>query len=247
MATKDEVRLLMMRLRREHSPAERRDKSLAITARLQNHPEYESAHTILFYNAKEDEVDTRQLILHALMHNKTVCLPRVDEKKKDFEARAIDSLYNLETGPYGILQPQSADTKIKFESIDLAVVPGVAFDLWGNRIGHGKGYYDRAFPKMSKAKKIALAFDFQILDTSIVAAAHDVKVTEILTERRDIVTMRAAGEQEAEQETPDEDSEPEAKEQEAHDGADDDLERLKFIHHPKDQVPELKDKEDAKK
>ena len=71
-------------------------------------------------------------------------------------------------------------------SLDLIIVPGVVYDFFGNRIGHGKGYYDRLLKKACTIPSIGLAFEFQIVDR-ISAEAHDEKVDTIITENRIII------------------------------------------------------------
>jgi 5-formyltetrahydrofolate cyclo-ligase len=176
----------MTRLRREHQAKERDEKSLRISDRFLALDAYERARVVLAYYPKPGEVDTGKIISKALSDGKTVLLPKIIAEGKVFEARKIDSVYELSRGAYGIMEPPAGAENIPFEKIDIVIVPGVAFDRHGNRVGHGKGYYDEALKKMNGARKVALAFDFQIIDGGIPAEAHDIKVDEIITESRRI-------------------------------------------------------------
>jgi 5-formyltetrahydrofolate cyclo-ligase len=91
------------------------------------------------------------------------------------------------SGAYNILEPrQECVNEVSPESIDLMIVPGVAFDCQGNRIGHGMGYYDRLLQKKMRAHYFGLAFELQIVE-SIPSEKHDIKVEKIVTEERIII------------------------------------------------------------
>lgn len=187
---KERVRLKMLRLRRDMPAKERKEKGNAIILRCQEHPDYKIAKTIMLYCSKDEEVNTRPLIVQALLDSKRVLLPRVDLARKEMEAREIRSIYELEDGAFGILEPPSTANRVDFWDIDLVFVPGLAFDVYGNRIGYGKGYYDKALPKMEKAERIGLCYDAQFLDEPIEVGKHDEPVDEILTERRRIIAAK---------------------------------------------------------
>ena len=93
----------------------------------------------------------------------------------------INDWNDLSTGAYGILEPREIKIALP-EDIQVAIIPGIAFDKKGYRIGYGKGYFDRLLPKMN-ALKIALAFDFQLLD-ELPREKHDVKMDMIITDKR---------------------------------------------------------------
>jgi 5-formyltetrahydrofolate cyclo-ligase len=91
------------------------------------------------------------------------------------------------SGAYTILEPrQECVNEVSPESIDLIIIPGVAFDGQGNRIGHGMGYYDRLLQKKIRTHCLGLAFEFQIVE-SIPTEIHDVKIKKIITEERIII------------------------------------------------------------
>jgi 5-formyltetrahydrofolate cyclo-ligase len=193
MALSDEIRLLTMRLRREHTEEERHGCSLAIAQKFTAHPKFIQARTILFLISGEYETDTRPLLLAALLEKKTVALLKTDtENEGSFEARKIESTYDLDVGPSGFLEPPSGSEKIPLESIGLAVVPGEIFDISGNRIGRNGSYSKESLLLASNAHVMGIACEYQIVNDNAVGAFHDAIVDEILTEKRDIMTAQGA-------------------------------------------------------
>lgn len=99
------------------------------------------------------------------------------------KALKIDSLKDLQLSNYGILEPEETAEEIMINHMDLAIVPGVAFDPKGGRVGYGGGFYDRFFSNLQvKIKKIALAYEFQILDR-VPIEEHDISIDAIITEK----------------------------------------------------------------
>jgi len=181
----------MKKMRREHPKKERDEKSCLICKKLIASPEFQNSKTILLYCPKADEVDAWTAITAALVQKKTVCLPCTDEEKKEITACRIIGSEKLEKAAYGIFEPRRDEKKvIAPEKIDLIVVPGVAFDVHGNRVGHGLGYYDKFLSAATNALKVAIAFDFQVIDEKIVCESHDVQVDQIITEKRHIVVKK---------------------------------------------------------
>jgi 5-formyltetrahydrofolate cyclo-ligase len=144
---------------------------------------FQEAVNILFYTPIKNEVDTKPLIELVLKKNKNVLVPRV-ENEQNMDAYKISSLKDLEKGTFGILEAKRNCKKFPKKDIDLVIVPGVAFDISGHRIGFGQGYYD-AFLNDIKAKKIALAYDFQIVK-NIPDEEHDVKMDLVITPSKTI-------------------------------------------------------------
>jgi len=181
----------MKRMRKEHPAQERAQKSCAICKKLIASPEFQGAKTILLYCPKDDEVDAWAAITAALVQQKTVCLPKTNEETKEITAYKISGSEKLEKAAYGIFEPAGDEKKaVSPDKIDLIAVPGVAFDIHGNRVGHGLGYYDKFLTAAKNAKKAALAFDFQVVGEKIVCESHDVQVDQIITEKRHIVVKK---------------------------------------------------------
>jgi len=156
--------------------------SLKIKKLLFESKEFKSAEVILFYLSFDGEVDTYSMIEDSLGMGKAIAVPFVERGEKDILPCLIKSISSksLKKGLYGIKQPKRF-YPIDLERIDLVIVPGVCFDKKGNRLGRGKGYYDRFLKKLSSStKKIGLAFDFQILP-SLPREPHDSCVDKIIS------------------------------------------------------------------
>ena len=127
-----------------------------------------------YVSSKESEVDTRALIGTCLAHGKRVAVPVVTPGTRTLAHALIDSLDQLVVGPWGLAQPDPAEAVwLPSEArIDLVVVPGLAFDRRGHRIGWGGGYYDR-FLAQVQTIKIGLCYDELVLDC-IPGEPHDV-------------------------------------------------------------------------
>jgi len=175
--------------REAHPDGERVAKSAKIGERLFALPEFKRARVILFYASKKHEVQTHELIEQALLLGKRVAVPLTDMRCHCLHLSEVKCLRDLAPGHFGILEPTKATFRpVSPHSIDIVIVPGVAFDPQGNRIGYGMGFYDSLLRQMPHAKAIALAFEFQLVD-EIPAEAHDVRVHRIITEDR-VVTCK---------------------------------------------------------
>jgi 5-formyltetrahydrofolate cyclo-ligase len=164
--------------------ASRRGKSLAIKKRLFSLKEFKRAKRILLYVGKHYEIDTKPIIKEALEKGKRIFLPVTDlTGKRLIISEILDFPRDTELGPYEIYQPTAVRiNSAPKEAVDLVVLPGIAFDKKGNRLGHGAGYYDRFLKDIPKATpRIALAFDFQVQDADIPTLATDIPVTRIIT------------------------------------------------------------------
>lgn len=146
---------------------------------------YKSARGIFIYIGFGSEINTKIIINNALNAGKEVYVPKVI--KKDMILIKINSLENLVTSSYGILEPIGDKSDFDVNKLDLIIMPGVAFDENGNRLGYGGGYYDKFLDKNNiECKKVALAYELQVLD-KLDTEEHDVKVDSIITEKRTII------------------------------------------------------------
>lgn len=180
--TKQEIRVNIKGLKRELSLAQIRRYSDFIQGQLFQHPFYLSCSQIFCYVSFNQEVITRDIISMALSQGKKVTVPKIvkDEMKFFF----LESFEELEPGILGILEPVTDKEAIPLTTEqNLVIVPGIAFDYSRNRIGYGKGYYDRFFLKHNSVKmnKVALAYDFQILE-QLPVDDYDEKVDQIITQ-----------------------------------------------------------------
>lgn len=151
-------------------------QSVEILAALEAHPAFKTANTILLYHSLKDEVDTHMFI-QKWSKKKNILLPVV--VGEDLELRRYTSPQDLAIGSYGILEPVGKPIA-SYTSIDLIIVPGVAFDHHGHRLGRGKGYYDRLLPQIPHAYKIGICFPYQLME-EIPTEPFDICMDEILT------------------------------------------------------------------
>lgn len=160
----------------------KRDLDREIINRLKNEDYYKNGENIFVYIGFNSEIDTKIFINEALKDRKRIYVPKVIGR--EMILIKINSLENLVTNKYGILEPIGDKSDLDVNNLDLIIMPGVAFDRNGNRIGYGGGYYDRFLEGENiHCKRVALAYDFQILD-NIESEEHDIKVNYIISEKR---------------------------------------------------------------
>lgn len=182
--TKSEFRDYIAKKKEALPLVEKREMDNAIYETIINSHEFINAKVIFIYISFGKEVDTHNIIQYAIASGKEVCVPRVISRLKGMRALKINSLDELEISNYGILEPKENSEEVSVENMDLAVIPGLAFDLQGGRIGYGGGFYDRFFSNSDiNIKKIALAYEFQILE-EIPLEDHDIAIDSIITENR---------------------------------------------------------------
>ncbi len=184
--SKDELRRRFLSLRDSMSRDHRLMLSKVIQERLLSLSEFKRSSIVGCYSAIGSEVDTSIIASHVLIQGKVLAYPRILGMGK-MEFRAVsDPMLDLTLGKYSILEPLES---CKLIEPDLLIVPAIAWDEHGYRIGYGKGYYDR-YIRSSHAKAsiyIGLAYDFQVI-SSIPHTIHDAKVDIIVTEKRVIYT-----------------------------------------------------------
>ena len=179
---KDIVRRELIEKRKSLTKSEIFKKSEIIKNKLFELSEFKKAKTILFYVSYDNEVFTHDMIKESIDNKKNVIVPISDKKNKNLILSKLQSWNDLSIGSYEILEPKKEKIEeVTIKEIDLIIVPGVGFDEKGNRLGHGKGYYDKLLEKF-KEKTIALAFDFQVIDM-IPTEPHDKKINIIITEK----------------------------------------------------------------
>lgn len=144
---------------------------------LLQHPRIIDSQTILVYSALPDEVPTQALLDLLVKQGKVVLLPRVISNT-DMELRCYTGRHDLQEGAYGILEPNGA-LFTDYDTIDVAIVPGMAFDAEGYRLGRGKGYYDRFLARVPYLYKIGLCFSWQMVD-KVPHDKHDIVMDEVI-------------------------------------------------------------------
>ena len=179
MATKQQIRLEISDKRKALDTQWVETASKRIVENLQTLEAFQSARTVALYMAMSGEVDLDAPILKCRELGKRSCIPAFNTETKVYEMAEITPETEFITGHYGIMEPLSP-ALFPMEQVDLAIVPGVAFDRTGNRLGRGGGYYDRLLDGFS-GTTAAVAFDFQIVP-SIPVEPHDKPVDTLVTE-----------------------------------------------------------------
>ncbi len=188
---KIQIRKEKLDMRKALAPVDIEKKSFNIFLQLKKFPLVQKAKNISVYVDFRNEVKTDQIIRYFLTAGKNVMVPiSIPSTKEMLFSQIIDPENDLIPGNYGILEPKQDATRIiNPNNLDLILVPGVAFDPHGYRIGYGGGYYDRFFSKQTKKiPSIALAFDLQIVE-QLPKEPFDHPVDYILTETR-IITCK---------------------------------------------------------
>ena len=185
---KAELRAKMLNKRRELTSLEVIETSKALHNFFIQLPVYCQSRVILSYMPYGHEADVLPLNHEIIKDGKILLLPRV-LNITNMEAVQIDSLDSgLKEGPFGIWEPDATHGVTNPQDIDLVLVPGLAFDIKGNRLGHGKGYYDRFLEKCRpQAFFMGIAHSFQVFD-SIPSEAYDKRVHGLLTEKGFLLT-----------------------------------------------------------
>lgn len=173
MMTKQEIRQLMRRLKSELCDSQKEQLSQQVFSQIEHCEDFKNARNVMLYYSLPDEMPTHEVVKR-WSQLKNVYLPRCNGDKLDM---VKFNLQSMQTGSYQISEPQGEP--IDKQLIDLIIVPAVAFDDKGGRIGRGKGYYDRLL-KGCSAVKIAVGFSFQLID-AIPFEEHDVKMSYIVT------------------------------------------------------------------
>jgi len=155
-------------------------KADQITKNLFALSEYTNSQKIMLYVSLPNEVDTSKIMENSFS-SKKVFFPITNTETRELELGQAENMADLREGAHGILEPIDK-TDISPAELDLVIIPGRAFDTSGNRIGRGKGYYDRFLSKVS-CPKIALAFEYQIID-EVPSDLYDIPVDKIVTEER---------------------------------------------------------------
>lgn len=165
------------------SPEKRKSDSEKLCANLREQKIFQDANAVLFFAPLPDEVDLWPLIEEAIHEKKIVALPCFDLDEQIYKSRRVKNLHvEILSGQFGIREPAENCVEIPLDDLDLALVPGVAFDLRGNRLGRGKGFYDRLLQNF-RGKKIGIAFEEQIVE-AVPADENDVRMDLILTPAR---------------------------------------------------------------
>lgn len=167
----------------------RQQASRKMQAELTRLPCYQAAEYIMLYMAMQDEVQLDELIAMVLKDGKKAVIPLVTGAGL-MEAVELSDMADLVPDKYGIKTVSEEKRRlIAPDKIDLIIVPGVAFDKAGHRLGMGGGFYDRFMLRASRAVRAALAYDCQLL-AAVPAEVHDLTVDYIITEKQNIALTK---------------------------------------------------------
>lgn len=180
---KEVIRERMRRRRKTLTYEQVHEKSETIRYKLEGKKAFKDAETIMMYISAYKEPETLPVIEHLLENGKRVIVPVSSTETNTIVPTYIESISELEKGAYGILEP-TIIRPVNKDDIEVIVIPGIAFDMHRNRLGFGKGYYDK-FLEDTNAKKIALCYDFQIID-DLPVDEHDIPMDLILTEEGEV-------------------------------------------------------------
>lgn len=171
---KKEIRARMRGIKKALGAERLLEMSLEATPELEKNPHYNDANIVMLYHPLWDEVDVKPLFERALLAGKRVILPTV--KGDDIIPVEITASTRWVVGDYNILEP-IAEPYVG--DIDLVVVPGVAFDAKGNRLGRGKGYYDRFLENFPNTYRLGICFTFQMVE-SVPVEPFDLPMNEVV-------------------------------------------------------------------
>lgn len=171
---KKELRSHIKAFKKQHSKESLQEQSQLILNRLENNISFIKAKTVMLYSSLPDEVQTHDF-LTKWRNEKKIILPTV--VGDDIIPVELSEETEFAVGDFNILEPQNEAYNGDY---DLIVVPGVAFDRNGNRIGRGKGYYDRFLCKHLDVRRIGICFDFQLVD-QVPTEDNDIRMDEVIS------------------------------------------------------------------
>jgi 5-formyltetrahydrofolate cyclo-ligase len=184
--TSDAKQALRAKLRKKLqgvTDAHRNEASRKIRSLLEKQTLWRSSQAILFFAPLPDEPDIWPLISDAIALGKTVALPCFLPETEIYVAcRILNASVDVQVGKFGIREPSPRCPEVPLNQLDFVLVPGVAFDLNGRRLGRGKGYYDRLLAQVG-GKTCGVAFDEQIVD-EVPTGPNDIDLNCILTPSR---------------------------------------------------------------
>ena len=184
MKTKEEIREDIQRKLKSQDPELLQKHSARIRDKLFQRKDFQQAKCVLITLSLKDEVDTFPIVERCLKMGKRVVVQKVNADKKGMGLREIRDIYqDTEPGVWGIREPRNDRTsEVRLEDLDYLMLPGVAFDKQGHRLGRGGGFFDRLLSQIKRSiPRIGLAFPFQIID-ALPAESHDERVDITLSE-----------------------------------------------------------------
>jgi 5-formyltetrahydrofolate cyclo-ligase len=180
---KSDLRSAMRRELKKMTEEKRASDSAKLCVNLRQQSFFQSAASILFFSPLPEEPDLWPLLNEVLPTKKLVALPCFDADNQTYHPRRIRDIHvEIVSGKFGIREPAASCVAIPLQDLEVVLVPGVAFDAGGHRLGRGKGFYDRLLENFS-GKKIGIAFDEQMVE-AVPAGKNDVRMDLIMTPTR---------------------------------------------------------------
>lgn len=183
---KRELRARMQSLRSVLPNSARAERSARACQALVSLPEFASVRTLAGYVAMRQELDVGAALSAAVAAGKRALLPRIGDDGLTFHIHVPGEA--LEENAWGVLEPRADAEQVAIADIDLLLVPALAIDLRGQRLGYGKSFYDRVL-RQARGLSVGVIYDFQLL-SEVPAEAHDVAVQRIVTDRQSLVAER---------------------------------------------------------
>ena len=184
----EQKKLLRRQMRDKRISMSKEDRDITshkIVSRLLENPIYKNSTTIMAYASMPEEIQLKELFDDAFENDKILAIPLIIGKGT-MRPVFLPTIEDLVVADFGIMTVRQDKRKfVDFSDIDFIIVPGAAFDRSGNRLGLGGGYYDRFLKRAEKPKRIALAFDYQLIDF-VPSEVHDAKMDVIITESETI-------------------------------------------------------------
>ena len=177
---KNQLRSFYINMRNSMPDILRTKKSSDICVRIIDWSVFQRAQTVMCYTPFGSEADISAVMMYIIESGKTLLLPVTTSKDGDMVAVRVDSIDSLRAGNFGIMEPALCNIAPQ-ESIDLILVPGLAFNHDGYRVGYGKGYYDRFLPRCVNAVTTGICYDVQICDV-VFQSEFDIAVRYVITD-----------------------------------------------------------------
>lgn len=180
--TKQEIRNRMRARRVTVDAASRRAASQSIAATLLARAEFRRAQEVACFLSLPQEIETDDLLAACHAQGKQVCVPVWDARLRTYVLARLAPDARRIAGPHDVPEPMSW-TPVDPQTVDLAIVPGMAFDRHGGRLGYGKGYYDRILAECRPdCRKIGVGYAWQVVDGDLPLASHDVRMDLLVTD-----------------------------------------------------------------
>lgn len=179
---KDQLREKLKSIRSEVTPDLALTVALSVWNILRTLSEYRGSKGVGAFASTSGEINTLPILEGILRDGKHLYLPKVIKNETRFDFHPVKDLKTMTPGPFGILEP-SGHKAAPWKELDLVLVPGLAFDHKGNRLGFGRGYYDRVLPLLNRSTlTVGLGYSFQVVER-VPVEPEDIPVAALLTEK----------------------------------------------------------------